>query len=459
MNTDLDATVNDDELDVRLRSAFATMMPLLDPSADAATATERGDDDSSGGPGSPLVFDLPRRPERPDRRRLVGILGTAAATMMVVAGLVAVQSEPVEQAGVSDVSDGQPQASEMSAPLATTSVTDSTLVDYDVTEPVPAYRSPGCETGTEAGCNPYVDLAVTGGASDFYVGPERLGTPQVALSLFDRLIRCAQLDEAGTACKKLEGFAGVGVTRYPSDVTVDTTDVFSADALDVEIGTTFTDISPTAYATPRGQTGDGLGDLEKVVVRGHDAIAYSSGGSRYVVWQERPGALVWVKAASDAPDDLLAVAEEVRRIPGPTTIPWLVVVPDETRGQSYDATSNDSDTLLIGLRADGTECVGFGYIDPERSCGGSITHQTFVRIIGDRALVTGITPATVRSVRVSQEGVQLAVVDTRPIEASDKLLFSTFVDVEGIVDVEWVDESGNTTSTTIEIDFCRLACG
>lgn len=459
MNTNLDSTVTDVELDARLRSAFATMMPLLDSPVDGATAADRPGDEFPTGLVPPLVFDLAKRPERPNRRRMVAILGAVAAAAMVVVGLAAVQREPVEQPGASDSSEDPPPSSQASEPPATTSASGTTLVDYEVTEPVPSYVSRECETGVEDGCNPYVDLAVAVGASDFYVGPERLGTPQVALSEFDRLIRCAQLDEAGTACEKLEGFAGVGVTRYPSNVTVDTTGVESADALDVEIGTTFTDISPTEYATDWGQTGDGQAVLENVVVRGHEAIAFSYFESRYVVWEERPGVLAWVKAASDAPDDLLAIAEEVRRVPGPTTIPWLVVVPDATHGQSYDATSNDGDTLLIGRREDGTECVGFGYIDKERSCDGSITDQTFVQIIDDRALVTGMAPAAVESVRISQDGVQLEVVDTRPIDTSDKLLFSAFVDVEGTIDVEWVNESGITTSSPIEIDFCRLACG
>ncbi len=226
----------------------------------------------------------------------------------------------------------------------------------------------------------------------------------------------------------------------------------------MEIGTTFTGITRIEYAKEWGNYPE-IGDagIEDVTVRGQPAVAYTYGASRYVVWSERPGVLVWVKAANDAPDELLNIAEGVRRVRGPDTIPWIVSVPDDKHGQSYDASSNDADTLVVGNQSDGSECVGNRFI--ESACGGTIGEQTFVKIVDDRALVTGIAPTTVTTVRISQNGNQLTETPTRQIDPSTNLLFSEYVDVEGPVTVEWIGATGVVASTEIEIDFCRTARG
>lgn len=448
MNTNRDNTLNDDELDARLRTTFATVMPLLDGPATATTSVGHADGPTHS--EDALVFDLAANPSGANRRRMAGILGAAAATALVVAGLAVTQRQQTEIPAAS-------QSSELPVPTAQ-SATDSTGVDYDIAAPVGSYVPVSCEDRNEEPCNPYAELPVADGVSDFYVGPEPLGTAVVSLNEFGRLVRCATLDPQATTCEKLEGYAGVGLTRYPSSVTVDTAGIEAADALDVEIGTTFTDITPTEYAREWGnypETGDAK--IEDVTVRDLPGVAYAYGASRYVVWSERPGVLVWVKAANDAPDELLSIAEGVRRVPGPDTIPWIVSVPDDKHGQSYDASSNDADTLVVGKQTDGSECVGYRFI--ESACDGTIGEQTFVKIVNDRALVTGITPTTVTTVRISQNGNQLTETPTRQINPSTNLLFSEYVDTEGPVTVEWIDATGVVASTEIEIDFCRTACG
>jgi DNA-directed RNA polymerase specialized sigma24 family protein len=127
-----------------------------------------------------------------------------------------------------DLSEAQIAASQSSEelPMPTDpSATDSTGVDYDIAAPVGSYLPVSCEERNEGPCNRYAELPVADGVSDFYVGPERLGTPVVSLDEFGRLVRCATLDASATTCAKLEGYAGVGLTRYPSNVTVDTTDI------------------------------------------------------------------------------------------------------------------------------------------------------------------------------------------------------------------------------------------
>jgi hypothetical protein len=446
MNTELDNTLGDDELDARLRTTFATVMPLLDTPSTATTSSGGSEADTDG---ELLVFDLAATPSPPSRRRMTGILGAAAAIVLVVAGLSVAQRDPSPAPAASEPSQLPPPAE---------STPGSEVVEYEIAPPVGTYPVVSCEENNTGPCNPYADLPVAAGLSDFYVGPERLGTPVVSLDEFGRLVRCTTLDATGATCDKLEGYAGVGITRYLSDVTVDTSSGADAGGLDVEIGTTFTDIAPIDYARAWGNDPE-LGDasIEGVEVRGHAAVTYAYAGSRYVVWTERPGVLVWVKAANDAPDDLLEIAEGVRRVPGPATIPWIVSVPDEKHGNVYDASSNDADTLLVGRHSDGSECVGLGYI--ESACTGAIGEQTFVKIVDDRALVTGIAPATVTAVRVSQNGTTLVETPTRPIDASPNLLFSEYVEVEGPVTVEWIDPTGVMASTDIEIDFCRTACG
>ncbi len=114
---------------------------------------------------------------------------------------------------------------------------------------------------------------------------------------------------------------------------------------------------------------------------------------------------------------------------------------------------------MIAKQGDGADCVGFGYVEAVGTCGGTIDEQTFVAIVGDRALVTGLAPSNITAIRISQNGTQLVETSTRPITMSDDVLFGEFVDVEGPISVEWIDATGVVASTEVAVDFCRTACG
>ncbi len=239
-------------------------------------------------------------------------------------GLALTQRDQVSEPVV-----GQSSSSTQLADLPETAQVDDgpTTIDYEVAPPVNTLIPQVCGSGEGDDCSPYAPLPVADGVSDFYVGPADLGTPVVALHDFVPLVRCAELDPSATVCNRLEGFAGVALTRYPSEVTVDTTGVELNHAPDVEIGTTFTEITPLQYAGEWVSKMAAGGNIEEVVVRGNPAIIINEFASRYVVWNERPGVLVWVKAANDAQGDLLAIAEGVRRVPGQTTLPGLSAFP------------------------------------------------------------------------------------------------------------------------------------
>ena len=172
--------------------------------------------------------------------------------------------------------------------------------------------------------------------------------------------------------------------------------------------------------------------------------------------------LVWVQVPADSVDDLLTIAEGVRQVPGPDTIPWIVSISDDSIGTTFHAGNNDSNSIVIGRQADGDECVGFGYI--EGTCSGGIGDQTFIRYTDDRAQIVGAASADTATVRISQNGQLLAEAATRPVVGveTDSVLFDEEVTVTGQVTIDWVDATGQTiASTAIEVDddFCQLACG
>jgi hypothetical protein len=103
MNTDAIKTLSDDELDARLRTTFATVMPLLDAPSTATTNAVGGRDSESN--DDALVFDLAVAPSSPKPRRMVGILGAAAATVLVLAGLAFAQRDQTETPAASQPSE------------------------------------------------------------------------------------------------------------------------------------------------------------------------------------------------------------------------------------------------------------------------------------------------------------------------------------------------------------------
>ena len=202
MNTELDNTLSDDELDARLRTTFATVMPLLDTPSTAATSSGGSESDTDG---DLLVFDLAATPSPPSRRRMTGILGAAAAIVLVVAGLSVAQRDPSPAPAANEPSQLPPPAE---------STPGSEVVEYEIAPPVGTYPVVSCEENNTGPCNPYADLPVAAGLSDFYVGPERLGTPVVSLDEFGRLVRCTTLDATGATCDKLEGYDIFSLLKY-----------------------------------------------------------------------------------------------------------------------------------------------------------------------------------------------------------------------------------------------------
>ena len=235
MNTHLDNELTDNELDNRLRTTFATMMPLLDaPSASRSRPGVDRTDDTAVEFTSDRYGDVAFDPDAPSSSpgRTPRLILAAAACVALVAGLAVAQNIGTETPAVSEQptpatpDPAQPQPTPESAP------------DFEVAAPVASVDPICSDTSSNDGCAAFAELPVVDGASDFYVGPESLGTPTVAAPEdFESLLRCTTLDEAGTACAEIEGFAGVGSVTYSGsddpDVTVDTSGGLPADALDV----------------------------------------------------------------------------------------------------------------------------------------------------------------------------------------------------------------------------------
>lgn len=122
-NTTTD-TLSDDELDARLRTTFATVMPLLDPRPTATSNVVVGNDSEHN--DDALIFDLAAAPSSPNPRRMVGILGAAAASALVVAGLAFAQRDQTETPVASQPVE-LPSASQPETTVTTISVADTTI--------------------------------------------------------------------------------------------------------------------------------------------------------------------------------------------------------------------------------------------------------------------------------------------------------------------------------------------
>ncbi len=218
MSHDLHTPLTDDELDARLRSTFATVMPRLD---DSSMATD-GSTTSRVEPDDAAVLQLSDGRSARSRRWMAGAASVAAATVLVVVGFALTQRDQVSEPVV-----GQSSPSTQLADLPETAQVDDgpTTIDYEVAPPVNTLIPQVCGSGEGDDCSPYAPLPVADGVSDFYIGPADLGTPVVALHELVPLVRWAELDPSATVCNRLEGWAGVALTRYPSEVTVDTTGV------------------------------------------------------------------------------------------------------------------------------------------------------------------------------------------------------------------------------------------
>lgn len=406
--------------DAELAGIRAELFPGLEPN----TPLETPADDTSG--GELLEFRHTTEDITRHRRSRVVLVAAAAVVLLGVGGL-----------WVTADRDGQ------SNPLATANQPTAATPDPAAQTPTPASVPSTPVTSlplcTDAGCAGFDPLAVSAGAPDFYLGPESLGDPIVDDDLFETLTRCTTLSADFASCDKIEGIAGVNLVSYPLDATTAQTDQGPPDR-EIRVGTTFTDLDPSTYATQWGPT-QGNGTQTDSTVRGHAAIRYSNEVDPAVVWQERPGVLVWVTVPADRTDELMSIAEGVRLTDGPTTIPNRAMVTE--LAEPWDAWDNDGDGLIVATSA-GQECIGLDYVE---TCGTTIEDRTIVRVASDgTTAVAGSTPTDVTSIRITVTGNDPIEINTIPFANNPSRYYSTVVPAGAVEAITWIN------ATQAEVD-------
>lgn len=418
--------LDDPTLERRLRAACSSTIPqLLERSATSDTIHSYGDVD---GEESASLLDTWEPDEwaagstAPPRRRSRWPVTIAAAGVVAVGiGALAVYGGRHQPAPASN-------APAVSEPAATASPT----------VPISLGTNALCD---DAGCANFDPLPLAPGAATFYRSDTAAtyGPEAVHLDRFTNLTRCAELTPDGTQCARIEGIAGVGLVDYGA----------SNESVPVEIGTTFTSINPAQYASQWGPT-QGGGTTETVVVRGHDGVRYQNELRDAVVWQEASGVLVWVAVDPSLSDQLLGIADSVQPADPaelPPTIPHRVVVAG--LGDAWDAQDNDGDGVLVGVH-DGTECVGFGYID---HCGTRLEDRVVVRTAGDAIRVSGSTPADVVKVRLITSPEVSAEGETVAFAPYQSRFFSLFVGTGSSLTVEWLNAADQVVDSTVLTDL------
>ena len=156
--------------------------------------------------------------------------------------------------------------------------------------------------------------------------------------------------------------------------------------------------------------------------------------------------LVWVSTPPESEDQLMTIAEGIRRLDGPTTIPNRVMV--SPLAEVWDAGSNDGNGVLVAS-AGGTECVGLDYLE---TCGEDITVRTVVRAISEPSgttRVAGSTPAGVSSVRIDITGGAPITVETITFANYASRFYSTTVSGGEVESVTWLDDQGNEIESSV----------
>lgn len=408
-----------DELETNLRTALHAVVPhLLDEQPDTETGV-------ASAPPSLVTMTSVRTTPAGHRARV----GTMAAALVLLLGAATMTFALTRQ----HPAVGDP-AKTSTVATAATSLPTGTLT---------------CTGGQCFGFDP---LPLAAGVGNYFTGPADLGPPHVDRDLYNQLTRCSQLNATYTECAKIQGMAGVSVVSYPL--------TGSAQPQSIDIGTTFTEVTPQQYAEAWGPTSH-TGTTSPVVVRGHQGVRYLNEDRPAVVWKEASGVLVWVAVPATSQDRLLTIAEGVRSSPEPvTTIPNVVQVtidgatataPAVVHAEpAWNAHNNSGRGLLVG-RAGGAECVGYDFI---KSCGQTIGDRTFVTITRsttgatDETLIAGATPTGVESVRIT-------LTDGRRLTASTVTFAnyaSRFYDVKVVNayarTIEWLDAGGQAVAST-----------
>lgn len=437
MTTDtLTATGAHDRLEQRLRAACHAVIPhLTDESVVAPRAADAGADDMAVATFAPVVpiasGHSTGRPTGQFAGRPSGrspLVGAAAAALLVVggAGVWALASRPEPTGG------GVGVGSAPSSVLAPPPVSSPTVS-------VPCF---------DTACTPVDRLAVVAGAADIYVGPESLGAPVVDQTLLDQvgLLRCTELTADGTACQRVEGLAGmIAPVSYPTGiVSPDTVPApLTADTESrIEIGTTFTTVTPEQYVAIWG--GSGGVDATTTTVRGHDALSYRSASHIHLVWQEQPGVLVWVAVPDERADELESIAEGVRRVSGPTTIPHVVVVTPLAR--AWDASNNNADGLVYA-QVGGRIVVGIDYVDDNEL---SVVARQRPGVAGE-LVVGGVASTGVTQVRITAAGQAPVTVDTVTFAGRPDVRFflANIPGGVGKVSVTWLAADATEVTTPV----------
>ena len=406
MTTDLHP---DSRLENRLRDAFDVVIPLL---MDDADGRPEWVDKSEHAAAVDDRFVTPRRRS--------GLLGIAAA-VLVIGGGAAVWSTTTRPEPSLDV----PTATNPSATRPVDGATSTTA------SPV----GPGSTVSTSAagvtsssvpclveGCPPVDRLPVVDGALELFAGPESLGAPTVDRELLNQfgLVRCLELTADGSACQRVEGLAGVGPMSYPD--------------VGVEIGTTYTTVSAADYVAQWSVTGSGPAPTEDIVVRGHDGIRFVYGDRTFVVWPEREGVLAWVAAPNTMPVELLSIAEGIRTIDGPTSIPFVVVT---GLGSRWDASDNDSDGVVYARIGDAL-CVGIGSVSD--ICSQIVTRTT---VDGGALQIAAFSPSSAKSARVVLDDGTEFNFELMPVQGIDAGgLLGALPLVDGSLTLAWLDADG-----------------
>lgn len=415
----------DDRLEQRLRTACHAVIPNL-ADGRAFAAIELADEPDEEWT---LATVTPLTPTRTTgRARLVGV---AAAALLVAggAGIWAAMGRPTAE-NANSASPSQPEPAAVVAPTVLARSTGSS---------VPCF-------GTN--CTPVDRLPVVAGAADFYVGPESLGTPVVDQEMLDQfgIIRCIELTADGSACQRIEGIAGVGPVSYPTGIVAPDTvpaPLTAQTDLGIEIGTTYTGIAPGDYAKLWGSGPTGAVAGVPYTVRGHDGIQYHYADRTYAVWQEQLGLLVWVAVPDQMADQLSTIAEGVRRVSGPATIPYVVVVTPLAR--PWDTRDNNGDGLVY-TRIGGKLQVGVDYVD-----GNSPVAVRQNPDVDGELVVGGAAPVEAMKVRITTAGNPPVIVDTVAFAGAPEARFfrANVPGGVGQVSFAWLAADGSELDTSV----------
>jgi hypothetical protein len=351
------------------------------------------------------VHELRRRVNR-RRGRRSAVLGIAAIAL-VLAGLVAIARRPADTA-VGDPIGGQ---------------NASAGIDNDGTVPCGDF-----------GCGQFDPIAVAPGIDDFYVGPASLGDPLVSGQFWDAALRCTELDAAATTCTKIEGLGIVALVSYGTGA-----------ADQIQVGTTFgASVTIEQYAADLGPTQPDSSPtaLAPTTVRGHAAVLFND-NAQYpaVLWEERPGVIVWVAVPPSRQAELGSLAEAVVVQTGPASIPGRLVVPNT--GGPWTAPDNNGSALLIA-RFQGAECVGWGYID---KCRDGIADRTFVIPSEDSVVVAGSVPPDVDRVLVVPQSGQPIVITPFSYAGFTSRYYQTTLSNDHAQSVKWLAVDGTVLAT------------